>query len=165
MGTQLQKYYGTDRAAKAIYGVVLIFAYLIGQGHSSEQTSLSLAFGTFFAGVAIVLAEIYAEILGKTIRQKNKLTKNQRKEIEQDSLAIVSVSFWPSLVFALSSLGLYSIQSAFNISYLLCLAALFLFSFWASRLSNFTVFTAAVRATIVVALGVLVVVAKYELGH
>lgn len=165
MAQSFQKYYGTDRAAKAIYGVVLIFAFLIGQSHNGGQTSLSLVFGTFFAGVAIVLAEIYAEILGKTIRQKNRLTKSQRKEIEHDSLAIISVSFWPSLVFACSAIGLFSTQVAFNITYVLCLAALFLFSFWAARLSNFTIVTALGRAAIIVALGVVVVVAKYELGH
>jgi hypothetical protein len=160
-----QKYYGTDRAAKAIYGVVLIFAFLIGQGHDSDKSSLSLVFSTFFAGVAIVLAEIYSEILGKTIRQKNRLSKNQRKEIERDSLAIISVSFWPSLVFACSAIGLFSTQVAFNVSYGLCLAALFLFSFWAARLSNFSTFTAVGRAALIVALGLVVVIAKYELGH
>lgn len=68
--TAFNRYYGNDRAAKVVYGSILIFAYLMTQNHSKNATALSLVSGTFFAAVTIVLAEVYAEILGKTIHQK-----------------------------------------------------------------------------------------------
>ncbi len=122
-------------------------------------------FGTLFAAVAIVLAEVYSEILGKTIRNKRKLSRAERKEIAQDSLAIVSVSFWPSVIFLLSYLGLYSVHSAFNISYSLLLAVLFIFSYWAGRLSKFSRSGALLMAFATSAVGLVVVFAKYALGH
>ena len=163
--TTLAKYYGNDRAAKVVYGAILIFAYLITQNHSNDDTALSLVSGTFFAAVAIVLAEIYAEILGKTIRQKKRLSKHQRLEVVQDSLAIISVSFWPSFLFLLSHLGLFSVQIAFNLSYAFLLKILFIFSYWASRLSEHSKLAAMATACIVSAVGLFVVFAKYALGH
>ena len=161
----LTRYYGNDKAAKVVYGAILIFAYLITQNHSNNDTALSLVSGTFFAAVAIVLAEIYAEILGKTIRQKKRLSKHQRLEVEQDTLAIMSVSFWPSFLFLLSHLGIFSVQIAFNLSYAFLLTILFIFSYWASRLSEHSKLAAVVTASIVSAVGLIVVFAKYAFGH
>ena len=161
----LDSYYGNDRATKVIYGAILIFAFLVGQGHSSQTSAFPIVFGTFFAAIAIVLAEVYADILGKTIRHKRKLTKQERLEVERDSLAIISVSLWPSVIFGLSYLGLFSMHSAFNISYTLLLGVLFGFSYWAGRLSGKTklrAFTFAIATSLV---GLIVVTAKYTLGH
>lgn len=161
----LAKYYGNDRAAKVIYGSILIFAYLLTQDHNNNASALALVSGTFFAAVAIVLAEIYAEILGKTIRQKKRLNKQQRTEVEKDSLAIVSVSFWPSFFFLLSYLGVFSVQMAFNISYVLLLAILFMFNYSASRLSEQSKLVSIVMASLVTAIGLIIIIAKYTLGH
>ncbi len=162
---RLEKYYDNDRAAKVIYGAVLIFAFIVGQGHNGQNTSFSVAAGTFFAAIAIVLAEVYAEVLGKTIRHKRKLTKQERKEIEQDSLAIISVSIWPTVIFLLSGFGLYNLHSAFNISYVLLLFILFIFSYWASMLSGRSRSTSLLRGVVASLVGLLVVFAKYALGH
>ena len=163
--SSLEQYYGNDRASKVIYGTILIFAYLVTQSHDDGAAALELVIGTFFAAVAIVLAEIYAEILGKTIRHKRKMSKDERVEVERDSFAIISVSFWPSFLFLLSYIGLYSVQTAFMISYSFLLGILFVFSFWASRLSEQSQSRAVMTATIISALGLAVVFAKYFLGH
>ncbi len=163
--TSLEKYYGNDRASKVVYGSVLIFAFLAGQSHSGHDSALPIVFGTFFAAVAIVLAEVYSEILGKTIRNKRTLKKDERREVEQDSFAIISVSFWPSLIFLLSYFGLFSVHTAFNISYGLLLTVLFVFSYWASVLSGRKSSTSLFRAVITTCVGLVVIIAKYALGH
>ena len=162
---KLEKYYGNDRASKVVYGSVLIFAFLAGQSHSGHDSALPLVFGTFLAAVAIVLAEVYSEILGRTIRNKRKLKKLERQEVEQDSLAIISVSFWPSLIFLLSYFGLFSVHTAFNISYGLLLTVLFVFSYWASILSGRNRSISLFRAAIATCVGLVVILAKYGLGH
>lgn len=160
-----QKYYGNDRASKVVYGTILIYAYLISQHYTNHFTPVSLMFGTIFASVAIVIAEIYAEIIGKTIKQKKPLTKQQRSEIEQDSFAIISVSLWPSFIFLLSYLGIYNTQVAFNISYIFLITTLVVFSYWASRLSGFSAKRSILTSLIVSAIGVSVVFIKYFLSH
>lgn len=161
----IQKYYGNDRASKVVYGTILIYAYLISQHYSNHFTAVSLMVGTFFAALAIVIAEIYSEIIGKTIKQKKPLTKQQRSEIAQDSFAIISVSLWPSFIFLLSYLGLVTTQVAFNISYVFLITTLIVFSYWASRLSGFSVKRSVLTALIISAIGVSVVFIKYFLSH
>ena len=160
-----ERYYNSDRATKTIYGAILIFAFLIGQYHNTNNSALPVVFGTFFAAVAIVLAEIYSEILGKTIKHKRKLSKNDRHELVNDSLAIISISFWPSGIFMLSYLGLYDTNTAFIISYALLISVLFISSYLANRLSNFSKYKSLLTAILVSFLGVIVVVVKYSLGH
>lgn len=161
----ISSYYRTDRAAKVIYGAILIFAFLISQDSHSNVTALSAATSTFFAAFAIVLAEIYAEILGKTIKQKKPLTKNQRIEIEQDSLAIISISLWPIIFFMASWAGLFGLQTAFNLSYGFYILILFGFSYWASMLSGNSKVKALITTSIISLLGLIVVLVKYFLGH
>jgi hypothetical protein len=161
----LNKYYDNDRASKVIYGAILISAYLITQSHSDGSTALSLAFGTLFAAVAIVLAEVYSDIIGRTIKHKRKLTNHERHEIEKDSLAIVSVSIWPSVMFFLSHLGLFSVQFAFDISYLLLIGVLVIFSYIASRLSGRSKIKSLMWSLIISIIGICVILVKYNLGH
>lgn len=161
----LEQYYGNDRATKSIYGAILIFAFLIGQEHTRHDSALPLVFSTFFAAFAIVLAEIYAELLGKTIKHKKALNKKDRLELEKDSLAIISVSLWPSLFFLISYLGLYSIQNAFILSYVLLLTIIFIFSYWANRLSRYSKLKSFLIALVLSVIGLIVIVAKYSLGH
>lgn len=165
MQKHLQKYYDSDRATKAIYGAILIFAFLIGQEHTRHDSALPLIFSTLFAAIAIVLAEIYSELLGKTIKHKKALTKADRRELERDSLAIISVSLWPSFFFFLSFLGLYSIQSAFILSYILLISTIFAFSYWANRLSKYTKLKSFAIALAISALGLSVILIKYALTH
>lgn len=165
MKKYLEQYYGNDRATKSIYGAILIFAFLIGQEHNRHDSALPLVFSTLFAAIAIVLAEIYAELLGKTIKHKKALNKKDRLELEQDSLAIISVSLWPSFIFFLSYLGLYSIQSAFILSYILLLTIIFIFSYWANRLSKYTKLKSFLIALAISAIGLFVISLKYSLGH
>lgn len=162
---KIKSYYGNDRASKVVYGTILIYAYIISQHYSNHLTAINLISGTFFAAAAIVVAEIYAEIIGKTIKQKKPLTKLQRIEIEKDSFAIISVSLLPCLIFLGSYLGLFGIQVAFNLCYVFLISNLVLFSYWASRLSGYYVKRSLLLAIFVSAIGVLVVFLKYKLSH
>lgn len=161
----LEKYYGNDRASKVIYGTILIFAYLLTQGHDRGSEAIELVIGTFVAAVAIVLAEIYSEIIGKTIRNKKALSKDERVEVERDSLAIISVSFWPSILFLLSYMDVWSVQTAFILSYTILLGIMFIFSYWANRLSEHSRSKAVITALIISSLGLVIVFAKYAFGH
>lgn len=161
----IEAYYGNERASKAIYGAILIFAFLITQSHAQKDSALTLAISTFFAAGAIVIAEIYAEYIGKSIKQKGKLTKSQRAEIVQDSLSILSVSYWPTLFFAASYFGLFSVRTAFDLSYVFLLAILFGFTYLSATLSGKTRLRAFANAAVTTSIGIAVVFIKYYFGH
>lgn len=161
----LKKYITGEKATKAIYGSVLIFAFLIGQSQESDSSPLNLVAATVFASVAIVLAEIYSELLGKTIKYKRKLKKPERLELEKDSLTILSIGLYSAMLFLLSYLGLYSLSTAFNLAYSFLLIILFAASYVASRLSNYNKRKSFFVAIITTIVGLITVFTKYLVGH
>lgn len=161
----LTRYYGNNRAAKVIYGTILIFVVLIGLSHSTVTSSITLAITTFVAALSIVFAEVYAEIIGFTVRNKGPLTKEERTEVYEDSFAIASVSFWPSLILLVSGTGLYSTSTALSIGYVFCIIILVSFSYWAARLSNFSIYKSFVIAVITAIIGLCIITLKYQFGH
>ncbi|MBP9812979.1 hypothetical protein KBC51_00880 [Candidatus Saccharibacteria bacterium] len=158
-------YYKTNRASKFIYGIILMFAFLISQSHEQNTSVMLLAFLALVASFSFAFAEIYSEMLGSYIKNRGRAKKTERQEIVNDSLAMMSTGVIVSTIFILSWLELYTQRTAFKLSYAVLLGLLFLFSFWAYRLVGFSVLKAIVIASFSVALGIFVVLLKYNFGH
>jgi uncharacterized membrane protein len=159
-----EKYLEGYRSTKAIYGIILITATLIGL-QFLESKPLTIAVKLFFAALVIVLAEAYSEILGEKIRRRKELTGSERREIVDDVLVIASVSIYPVSIFLLSAAGLFSVDSAFKISYGLSIACLGLFGYLASQAAGDTKNSSLRKAVITSLVGVLVVIIKYRFSH
>lgn len=160
-----QRYYGKDRAAKSIYGAILIYVFVASMHISPNDSYFLAALGIFAAGITIVFAEVYAEIIGMTIKQKGPLTKNQAHEILDDSLAIASVSLVPTIFFILCAIGLFSLNVAFLLSYGYCLSVLLAFSYWASRLSGYSQKRSVIASVITLSIGLVIIGLKFNFGH
>lgn len=161
----LERYYGNNRAAKAIYGAILIFVFIATVRHAGETGSLNLALSTFIAAISIVFAEIYAEIIGERIKHKGKVNGTERQVIINDAFAIAGVSIWPSLIFLLSATNAYSIDTAYNLALGYCLLVLAFFSYWANRMSGLSRLSSFVFSAVAVAVGFGIIWLKYVLGH
>lgn len=161
----LERYYGNNRAAKAIYGAILIFVFIATVRHAGETGSLNLAFSTFIAAISIVFAEIYAEIIGERIKHKGKVDKTERRVIINDAFAIAGVSIWPSLIFLMSATDLYGIDTAYNLALGYCLLVLAFFSYWANRMSGLRRSSSFVFSVVTVAVGFGIIWLKYLFGH
>lgn len=161
----LQKYYGKDRAAKAIYGSILIFVFIAGVHFVSGESALGTALSIVVASITIVFAEVYAEFIGMTIKQRGVLSHKQALEIWEDTLAIASVSLVPACFFVLSNFKIFSISAAFFLSYMYCLSILFVFSYWASRLSGYGKGRSFVAASITLLIGLTIIWLKFMFGH
>ncbi len=153
-----------SRSSKAVYGVILITAVLLGSEHNTTD-ALDIAGKVLLAAIAIVVAEVYSEYLGEKIRRKKSLTETERHAISYDAFAIFVVSLYPALVFFLSYLGLYSLETAFQISYVLSLLALGAFGYVASVYAGDARSTGIKRAFIAMLIGLIVILLKYEFGH
>ena len=162
---KIEQYFGNERATKAVYGAILLFAYLISISHKAEVSASSIALGTFFAALAIVIAEVYAELIGKTISHKKKLYRKELRTITKDSFAIISVSIWPTVIFLISNVGLFSISTAFNLSFAFLLIVVFIFSYWSFSVRGTRKISAILLSSAVTLLGLAVIIAKYTLGH
>lgn len=119
-------------SAKAIYGIILIQALLIGLDTISTKP-FEVATKTFVGALVIVFAEIYSQFLGGIINKKGHLSKKEIEEIKREALSVSAVSINPTILFLISSFGLISLNTAFNIAYLFGLLELIIFGFIASR--------------------------------
>jgi hypothetical protein len=152
------------RSTKAIYGVILITAALIGfQLHETDPLTLSIKI--FVAGLVIVLAEVYSEILGEKIRRKKELDKQERREIIDDTKVITSVALVPTLIFLLCELGLYDISLAFDVCFLLSILSLGYFGFIASQAAGDSRNSSLRKALVTASLGAAVIILKYVFTH
>lgn len=154
---KISYFYGNDRAAKVIYGSILLFVVILGINYSEDTSAFSLAIMVFISALAIVLAEIYSEILGQRIKQRGKLSRTERSKIIYDTLSIISVSLWPSGIFLLSALGLYALDVAYWLAYGYLLITLFGFSYLAYRLSKMSPTKAIIISIATVGIGLLII--------
>ena len=161
----INRYYGNNHAAKVIYGIVLTFVVLIGLSASRPSSPQSAAVDALIGALTIVIAEDYAEIIGFTIKNKRALTKQERREIFDDTFAIATFCLIPAIVLLISASGLYGITTAFNISFAYCLFVLFVFSYWAGRLSNYSKQKSAFIAVINALIGLIIILVKYIFSH
>jgi hypothetical protein len=74
-------YYKTNRASKYIYGIILMFAFVISQSHEQQSSPLLLAVLALIASFSFAFAEIYAEILGSYIKTKVKPKKQNARKL------------------------------------------------------------------------------------
>ena len=159
-----EKYLKGSRSAKAIYGIILITATLIGfQFHESEP--LTIAASVFIAGLVIGLAEAYSELLGEKIRREKKLNKLERREIIDHAFVVSSIAVYPVAVFLVSALGLYSVDVAFDISFGLSIIGLGLFGFSASRAAGEPRGVSYRKAILISLIGAAVILIEYTYAH
>ncbi|TAH34831.1 hypothetical protein EYC59_02850 [Candidatus Saccharibacteria bacterium] len=160
-----EKYFGNNRASKAIYGALLLFVFIAGVAHTGGAAALPMALKTFVAALTIIFAEIYSEFIGERIKNRGRLSKAERRGIVSDTGAIASVSFWPSLIFLVSATGLYSIKNAFIFALVYLLAVLLAFSYLAARMSGMGKPRAFLVAAVTLVIGGAVIALKYKFGH
>ena len=142
-----------------------MFVTLIGLSSSGINSAEAIAFDLFMGALTIIIAEDYAEFIGFTIKNKRPLSKSERMEIFEDTFAVSTFILVPSIIIILSKFELYSLTAAYDLSYGYCLFVLFLFSFWAGRLSNFTNRKSFVVATINALAGLSIILLKYIFTH
>ncbi len=161
----LARYYGSNHAAKVLYGVILMFGVLIGLSASGTESAAAASLEALIAAVTIIVAEDYAEIIGFTIKNKRALSKSERREIFEDTFAIASFILIPCFILLASKFGLYDLRLAFNISFGYCLIVLYVFSYWAARLSSFSRYKSVFIATITALIGLAIICIKYIVSH
>ncbi len=158
------RYIEGTHSAKAVYGIILITASLIGfQLH--PESAFIIALQVFLAGMVIVLAEVYADFIGERIQYRKELSNGARRKVLADGWVIGSVTLYPTVIFILSGFGWWTIDHAFTISYVVSLLALAGFGYISWLAAGESPQTSIVKSLIITAIGATVIVAKYLFGH
>ena len=160
----MNQHYGNQHAAKVLYGTILLFVTLVGLDASGVSTGHIAALDVTIAALAIIIAEDYAELIGFTIKNKRALNKQERRDIFDDTVAVATFCLVPIVILLVSESGLYSVATAFNYTFLYCVSVLFVFSYWAARLSGYRKLRALITALITASIGLTIIYIKYSFG-
>lgn len=149
------------RVAAWIYGTVLALAglALVTPEMSDEGGGAAILVGI---GVGTFLAHLFADYIGEEVREKRRLTKEERRELLRDLLPVLTGMIPPAVLLALGTLpsvsGPWMLAAAFAVTLLrLPLVAVIV----AARTNRHPLWS----LFIVCGLGIVIVVVKVLISH
>lgn len=117
-----------DNASRRVYGLIITLALIISlEGYVQSSFSIIISIlGTLFV---IALAETYVKYVAETAKKKQRLRSRELIEIIKEEFVIMFSSEIPVLLFFLEIINIISIDTAFFLSKVLGIFALFVFGF------------------------------------
>ncbi len=127
-----------ERAAHAIYGLIVVLAVMIVEADTTITTRQAI--GTIIGAATITaLAELYADYIGATIRARRHLTKSER-DVEFRNIAIgFMTALLPVGFFVLAALDVIELQTAFDAAIWTGVGLLGSYAVVANRLAGFSI--------------------------
>lgn len=104
-----------ERAAHAIYGLIIVLAVLIAEADTDITTREAIG-SVVGAAVVTAMAELYADYVGATIGARRHLTKGERRLEVRNITAGFLTALLPVTFFVLSAAGAIDLESAFDVA-------------------------------------------------
>jgi len=138
--------------ARIIYGSVVGLAVVVAlQVH--PPTAAQAAGIVFATGLAIGLAELYAEIIGAETRSRRPVERRELREMLRQAGAATLGAAFPAIFFVLAAAGAFDLGLAFRLAKWTGLGLICGYGYLASRLTGQTVLRSLVHAAAVGAIG------------
>jgi len=152
------------RATHAVYGSIIVLAVVTGLDEASASAREAF-WGTIGAAIAVVLAEIYADMIGTTIRERRPPNRAEWQEFVVDVCFGFTAACFPAFFFLLAVVGLMELRHAFTIAEWAGLVVLWLYVLAAARAAGLGMGRALIWAGALTACGVGLVELKKLAGH
>jgi hypothetical protein len=150
-------------AARSIYGAIVVLALLLTmQGHPPAPFTAALTVGG--SVVAVLAAEVYAELLGMEMDARRPTTREERVDKLHELGTITAAAEVPVVVLLLSGFGLFGIDVAITLAMWLTVAIIVGAGYLARRWSGQSVPAALRSAAALGAIGIALAVFK-QLPH
>jgi hypothetical protein len=150
---------GSRQVARVLYGSIIGLALVVAlEAHPPSAGSIAVTLlGT---AVAVGLAELYSEILGTETRTRARLGRRQIFELLDEAGAVGFGIAFPAAFFVLAALGVFDVDTAFDVAKWSGLALITAYGFAAARLTGATLLGALVRAGIAAVIATFLIVIK-----
>ena len=152
------------RASHAVYGSIVVLAVVTGLDEASASAREAFV-ATVGAAVAVVLAEIYADMIGTTIRERRPPNRLEWHEFVIDVAFGFGAACVPAFFFLLARLDAMSVRTAFTAAEWTGVGVLWLYGLVASRAAGQGLVRAVVWAGILTGCGIGLVELKKLTGH
>ena len=147
-------------ASKAIYGTITVMAVLVAM-ENYPPPALRAAAQMFGVTLAIAVAEAYAEFIAFTLHRGRKLNREERREILQKVSPVLFGSQGPTVVMLLSAFGLFSVETAIDVSKALILVLLFVYGLRVAQLLHTNRLIQIASGLVIMSAGGVVVLINY----
>jgi len=150
---------GSRQVSRVLYGSIIGLALIVAlEAHPpSAGTVVAALLGT---AVAVGLAELYSEIVGTETRTRARLGRRQMFELLDEVVAVALGIAFPAAFFVLAALGVFDVDTAFDVAKWSGLALITTYGFAAARLTGATLLGALVRAGIAALIAAFLIVLK-----
>jgi hypothetical protein len=152
------------RATHAVYGSIVVLAVVTGLDQA-EASAREAFFATVGAAFAVVLAEIYADMIGTTLRHRRPPNRAEWQEFVVDVGFGFGAACFPAVFFLIAGLGWMKLNHAFSLAEWIGLGVLWVYVFAAARAAGLGAFRALIWAAGLTVCGILLVELKQFAGH
>lgn len=150
--------------SKTIYGTIIILVVIVTM-EDHPLTPAGTAATVVLTGLGVALAELFSDILGKSIEERHSLSQEERREVAKDISAVMIGAWLPLPYIVLAWLGFISIELAIDLSKWTLIGVLIFYGYVASRLSGNAPLRSFIFAIFASTIGALIVLFKQTVGH
>jgi hypothetical protein len=155
----LSAHLGSQHVTRVVYGAIIGLAFIVAiEAH--PPTAGVMAGWLLATGLAVALAEIYAEVVGIETRERHRVRRDQLGEMFGDAAAVAFGVAFPDIFFLLSALGAMELHTAFTIAKWSGLGLIGFYGFCAAKLAGASIVRALVQGITVAAIGAAVIAFK-----
>jgi hypothetical protein len=149
---------GSRQVARVIYGAIIGLALVVVL--EQHPPGAGVVAGSLVAtGVAVGLAELYAEIVGTETRTHHRIERHELAEMGDDAIAVFFGASFPAVFFVLAALHAMELDTAFSIARWSGLGLIGCYGYAAGRLAGQGQLACLIQATAVAAIaGALIAV-------
>jgi hypothetical protein len=152
------------RAGHAVYGSIIVLAFVTGMDEVSASAREAF-FGVLGAAIAVALSEMYADMIGATIRERRTPNRDEYREFGVDMAFGFGAALFPGLFFLLAWLEVITLGRAFTIAEWGGVGILFGYALVATRAANMKLSHSLLWAAGLTACGIGLVELKKAAGH
>lgn len=152
------------RASHAVYGSIIVLAVVTGLDEVSASAREAFV-AVLGAAIAVALAEMYADMIGTTIRERRPPKRAEVHEFAIDMCFGFSAACFPAVFFLLARVGVMKLSSAFTLAEWGGVAVLWLYVLAASRAAGLGYARALLWAGVLTVCGIGLVELKKVAGH
>ena len=148
----LRAHLESRHVTQVIYGSIIGLALIVAvERHPpGAGTMIAWLIGT---GIAVGLAELYAEVVGAETRERHRVHRNQLAHMLEDSVFVAFGVAFPAVFFLLAAVHLITLSVAFELAKWSGLGLIGFYGYWAARFSGAPVGRALVQAALVALVG------------
>ena len=159
MRRAIEAHLGTEQVGRVIYGAIIGLALVLVM--KQHPPSAGVAAGSLIAtGVAVGLADLYAEIVGTETRTRHRVSREHLAEIGDDAVAVFFGISFPSIFFILAAAGAMELDTAFSWAKWTGLGLIGFYGYAAGRLAGASLITCLLQALAAVLIGGALIAVK-----